>query len=110
MENLWGVAGGNHDLGAYVFGGRRLFSGDALAYLWHHESMKASQKASPEGVDGPEATGRFDALVRRVLAVPHEEIMRREAEYRRQSIANPHRRGPKPKATPSALDREEDAL
>jgi len=26
---------------------------------------------------------RFDALVRKVLSVPHEEIMRREAEYKK---------------------------
>jgi hypothetical protein len=41
---------------------------------------------------------RFDALVRKVLSVPHAEIMRREEEYKRQSAANPNRRGPKPKA------------
>jgi hypothetical protein len=35
--------------------------------------------------------------VRKVLAVPHEEIVRREAAYKLQSTANPHRRGPKPK-------------
>ena len=55
-------------------------------------------KAKPEYVEGPEASARFDALVRKILAVPHEEIMRREAEYKRQSAANPHRRGPKPKS------------
>jgi hypothetical protein len=55
-------------------------------------------KAKPEYVEGPEAAGRFDALVRRVLSVPHQEIMRREAEYKRLSALNPHRRGPKPKA------------
>lgn len=59
-------------------------------------------KAKPEYVEGPEATARFDSLVRKVLAVPHAEIMRREAEYRRQSLANPNRRGPKPKIHPSA--------
>ena len=48
-------------------------------------------------VEGPEATKLFDALVRKVLSVPHEEIMRREAEYKRQSAMNPNRRGPKPK-------------
>ena len=42
---------------------------------------------------------RFDALVRQILSVPHEEIMRHEAEYKRQSAMNPHRRGPKPKVT-----------
>lgn len=45
-----------------------------------------------------DAAARFDALVRKVLSVPHEEIMRREAAYKQQSLLNPHRRGPKPKA------------
>jgi hypothetical protein len=54
-------------------------------------------KPHPEN-EGPEAAKQFDALVRKVLSVPHEEIMRREAEYKRQSLANPRRRGPKPKA------------
>jgi hypothetical protein len=58
-------------------------------------------KAKPEYVEGPEATARFDALVRKVLAVPRAEIMRREVEYRKQSLANPNRRGPKPRAKPS---------
>ena len=39
----------------------------------------------------------FDAIVRKVLAVPRQEIIRREAEYKRQSAMNPNRRGPKPK-------------
>jgi hypothetical protein len=52
----------------------------------------------PEITEGPEAAKRFDALVRKVLSVPHAEIMRREAEYKRQSAMNPNRRGPKPKA------------
>jgi hypothetical protein len=51
-------------------------------------------------IEGPEAARRFDALVRRVISVPHEEIMRREAEYKRRSKLNPHRRGPKPKTKP----------
>jgi hypothetical protein len=46
---------------------------------------------------GTEEFQRFDALVRKVLSVPHAEIMRREAEYKKQSLANPHRRGPKRK-------------
>jgi len=54
-------------------------------------------KANPEPIEGPEASKRFDALVRKVLSVPHDEIMRREAEYKRQSALNPNRRGPKPK-------------
>jgi hypothetical protein len=52
-----------------------------------------------ETISGQKAAIRFDALVRKVLSVPHEEIMRREAEYKRQSAANPRRRGPKPKAS-----------
>ena len=58
-------------------------------------------KPHPEMVEGPEAFKRFDDLVRKVLSVPHEEIMQREAEYKRRSAMNPKRRGPKPKAKPS---------
>jgi hypothetical protein len=36
----------------------------------------------------PDEAVRFDALVRKVLSVPHEEIARREAEYKRQSALN----------------------
>ncbi len=50
-----------------------------------------------EMIEGPEAKARFDALVGKVLSVPHAEIMRREEEYQRQAALNPHRRGPKPK-------------
>ena len=45
---------------------------------------------------------RFDALVRKVLSVPHSEIMRREQEYKERSRTNPSKRGPKPKAKPLA--------
>ena len=44
----------------------------------------------------------FDALLRKVLTVPHAEIVRREAEYRKQSEQNPKRRGPKRKVKPPA--------
>jgi hypothetical protein len=54
-------------------------------------------KPNTEAIDGPKAPTRFDALVRKILTVPHEEIARREAEYKRRSLANPNRRGPKPK-------------
>ena len=46
-------------------------------------------------------TPEFDAftgLVDRVLAVPRDEIARREKEYRKGVDANPNRRGPKRKA------------
>ena len=44
----------------------------------------------------------FTALVDRVLSVSHEEIKRREAEYRKRADANPRKRGPKRKVKPSA--------
>jgi hypothetical protein len=44
----------------------------------------------------------FTKLVDRVLAVPHEEILRREKEYQEQAARNPKRRGPKRKVKPSA--------
>jgi hypothetical protein len=54
----------------------------------------------PECHDGPQAAARFDALVRKILSVPHDEIMRREADYKRKSALNPNRRGPKPRVKP----------
>jgi len=47
--------------------------------------------------EGTEAAARFDALMRKVLSVPREEIVCREAEYKRQSALDPNRRGSKPK-------------
>ena len=49
--------------------------------------------------EGPEAFRRFDNLMVALLAVPREEILRREAEYKRASDANPRKRGPKRKAS-----------
>jgi len=48
----------------------------------------------------PNTSREYDAfkdLLTRVLAVPHSEIMKREAEYKKESALNPHKRGPKPK-------------
>jgi hypothetical protein len=59
----------------------------------------------PDCIEGKEASARFDAAMRKLLSVPHAEIQRREAEYRKQSLANPNRRGPKPKIKPSASAR-----
>ena len=44
----------------------------------------------------------FTNLVDRVLSVSHDEIKRREAEYRKRADANPRKRGPKRKIKPSA--------
>jgi hypothetical protein len=51
----------------------------------------------------------FTNLVDRVLSVSHEEMKRREAEYRKRADANPRKRGPKRKVKPSASAREEAA-
>jgi len=40
---------------------------------------------------------RFIALVDHLVAVPHSEIIRREAEYKAKAALNPKKRGPKPK-------------
>lgn len=38
-------------------------------------------KHTHEPIEGPEASARFDALVTTGLAVSHDEIMRRDAQY-----------------------------
>ena len=43
----------------------------------------------------------FDELVSHVLSVSHEEMKRREAEYKKRADANPRKRGPKRKGKPS---------
>jgi hypothetical protein len=45
----------------------------------------------------PDQAQRFDAAVRKILAVPRSVILKREEEYKRQSALNPNRRGPKPR-------------
>jgi hypothetical protein len=54
-------------------------------------------KRTPEYIEGPEAVARLTAAMKTILSVPRSEILRREAEYQKQSKANPRRRGPKPK-------------
>ena len=59
-----------------------------------------------------EEYNRFTNLVDKLMTVPHKEMQRREAEYRKQVDANPNRRGPKRGSkkrkapTPSASDHE----
>jgi hypothetical protein len=39
----------------------------------------------------------FKGLLSRIMTVPHSVIVKREAEYKRQSTLNPSKPGPKPK-------------
>jgi len=63
----------------------------------------------PECIEGPEAATRFDSEIRFLLSVPKPLIERRARAYRKKSEANPNRRGPKPKVTPSASGHESHA-
>jgi hypothetical protein len=65
----------------------------------YHEGMKQDAHPSPE-------FKKFDALMGKMLSVSHEEMQRREAEYKRQSALNPNRRGPKRKVKPLASETE----
>ena len=56
----------------------------------------------PECIEGPEAARRFDEGMRQILSVPHSTLVRRERAYKKKSLANPNRRGPKPRVKPSA--------
>jgi hypothetical protein len=56
----------------------------------------------PECNEGADALKRFDDGVQQILSVPHSTLVRRERAYKKQSLANPNRRGPKPKTTTSA--------
>lgn len=60
--------------------------------------MKTKSTTSlPEYIEGPEAFRRFDEGMKQILSVPHSTLVRRERAYKKRSLANPHRRGPKPK-------------
>lgn len=59
-------------------------------------------KIEPEYIEGPEAAHRFSAGMIQILSVPHPTLVRRERAYKKKSLANPKRRGPKPKINPSA--------
>lgn len=53
--------------------------------------------AKKDLVEGQEAFDRFDKLVGKVLSVPREEILRRDAEHKRTAHLRGNKRGPKPK-------------
>jgi hypothetical protein len=52
----------------------------------------------PTMKDDTSELSAFTRLVDKLLSVPKSEILRREAEYRKQADLNPNRRGPKRKA------------
>ncbi len=59
----------------------------------------------PDCIEGSEAFRRFDEGVRQILSIPRSTLVRRERAYKKKSLSNPTRRGPKPKVKPSALAR-----
>lgn len=60
-------------------------------------------KSKPtEMIEGLKALKRFKAAMKKIISVPHSEIVRREEEYKTQSMLNPRKRGPKPKQKPAA--------
>ena len=50
----------------------------------------------------------FDAFMGQLLTVSKDEIHKRHAAHKARSAANPRKRGPKPKVSPSASDRDEE--
>jgi len=56
-------------------------------------------KRHADVTEGNQAFQKFDETVKALLAVPRSEILRREAEYRKQAERNRNRRGPKPRAS-----------
>jgi hypothetical protein len=44
----------------------------------------------------------FTTAVEHLMSIPKTEILRREAEYKKQADLNPRKRGPKRKVKPSA--------
>jgi len=74
-----------------------------------HDPQRHLNQSSVKTIKRKAPTSEFDAftdLVDRVLAVPRDEILRREKEYRKGVDANPKRRGPKRKVKPSVAGRE----
>jgi hypothetical protein len=50
------------------------------------------KRQEPDMIEGTEAFKRFANAMQKIVSVPREEFLRREAEYKRRSEANPNRR------------------
>jgi hypothetical protein len=58
-------------------------------------------KVVHEYEEGPRAKSRFESAVKKVIAIPHSEMKRREKQYQSEQALKP-KRGPKRKAKSSA--------
>jgi hypothetical protein len=52
-----------------------------------------------EYIEGPEEFRRFDEGVKQLPSVSHSALALRERAYKKKSLANLHRRGPKRKVS-----------
>lgn len=52
---------------------------------------------APEMIEGTEAWTRFNATMKHLISVPHEEIKKRLEAHKAEAAKNPNRPGPKPK-------------
>ncbi len=50
-------------------------------------------KPRSEMTEGPEAATRFENAMRKIIAVPRSEMVRREAEYQKQASLKPKPQG-----------------
>jgi hypothetical protein len=55
--------------------------------------------------DVANATERFTEAMRKIISVPHGEILRREAEYKKRRALRPNRTGPKKRVSRAPGDR-----